>query len=1191
MKSSAKFAVAFAFILFMNLSKAQSPTCDINTIRNTFTQAGYIELAVQGQPCSMYFVNPNSQDADQAQAAAQNLGANMVVFQDAAENNAVAAALNAAGYGSSAIWIGYKRTSTGAPTFFALDGTTGNFLTPTTGGPTPGIFQNWNPSTPEPNNNGFLDCTGGCYFIGCNTYRCTNGEQCVQIFPNSGLWNDLPCNSNSISVIEVNLCPEITVNTPPTICVGEPAILRATTLLGSTPYTYTWDQGLGTGANVTTSPATTTTYNVEVVDRYGCSAQQTATVTVNPNCTAPVCDVQAIRNAFAAATGYIELQGVVGQPCSMYFINTRSQNADLSQQQAQALGANMVVFNDNNENNAVAAALNANGYGAQAIWIGYKRTGTNQPTFFALDGTTGPFNPGPATPTLFQNWAGGEPNNNGYNNCFGGCNFIGCDTYRCQNGEQCVQIYPNGLWNDLPCDRNSISLIEVNLCPQPTVTQVQPLCAGQSAQLSVSTVLGSPPYTYTWDNGATGTPITVSPTETTSYILTVSDRYNCTTYETIDVIVENGAPTTFSVPPVVCTNSNAYIEYTGTGSPTESYNWDFDGGTIVTGTGQGPYEILWTTPGVKNITLSIPGSNGCSEPPTTQQITVNIQYTNSFTAPDSVCQFANASFTYTGNAGAGETYNWNFDGGTIVSGSGQGPYQILWTTPGLKTVTLNVTSPGGCTLPNDTALVYVIPQPIADAGQDVTICSGGTLQLGATPTTGFTYSWSPSTNLSDAGIGNPTFTFSNQSQQPANFTYILNASFLGCSSADTVSITVDPAQPLNVTVNGNAQFCEGESVTLIADAGFNNYTWNDGTSGDSYTINSAGSYFVTAEDAQGCEFISSATPVIVFDKPEIAVDVLNNVSCFGFNDGNASFVSTGGTPAYQYFFDDATPIQGSSVSNLAPADYTVIVVDGVQCSDTVLFTITEPSAPLGIDLIQLENVRCFGESSGNITVAGTGGTTPYTYLWSNGDSDDKADNIPVGNYSVTVTDTNGCTATDSYDITQPEPIVVTIQPEYEVLLGNSVVLEPVYSGNNSLFFNWTPEVYLSNAAIDTPTARPFQTTTYTITVSDSNQCEATASTTVFVNDSIKIYIPNIFSPNADGINDVFLVYANAVKDIYVTVFNRWGEKVFESKDITVGWDGTYKGKLAPEGVYVYYIQFTFLNFTQQKKKGSVTLVR
>ena len=1035
-------------------------TCNLQQIRQTFTGAGYTELTVQGQDCSMYFYNNNNLTWNNAQAAAQNLGANLVSISNQAENDAITQAINNAGL-NGVVWIGFTEQNTPG-TYNWTDGT-------------PVTFTNWNAGEPN-NSSGFPGV----------------GEDCAQLQSN-GRWNDLMCGNAGLfpaptgrSIIEVRLCPEVTATGPnAAICEGTPTSLSASALFGSTPYTFNWNNNAGTGATVNVSPTQNTTYTITVSDRYSCSDTASVTVTVQ-NCSQPVCDVAAVRAAFQGA-GYTEMTTCNNlSPCSMYFLNPNSLDGNAAQVAAQQLGANLVSIQSATENECLRSWLANNGFGAN----NYVMIGLNdidvEGTFVWYDQSPFQLN----SPAFYQNWGPNEPNN--------------------QGNEDCVQLRPNnGLWNDIPCSiSNSGSIIEVNLCPQLTVSPAATICQGETTQLTGTTILGSNPYTYNWDNGAgTGSPVSVSPQNTTTYSVTVTDRYSCSATGSTTVDVIPGPTTTFTATPTVCVGQNATITYTGNANAQAPYVWDFDGGTIVSGSGQGPYQISWTTPGVKNVSLDISsGSGNCAA------------------------------------------------GATVVQ-------------------------------------VDVTPQPIPNAGQDATICSGGTLQLGGAPNPGATYTWTPATHLSNANISNPNFSFSNQSQQATSFTYTLTEDISGCVGTATVTITVDPAQPLNVTVNGNAQFCEGESVTLIADAGFNNYTWNDGTSGDSYTINSAGSYFVTAEDAQGCEFISSATPVIVFDKPEIAVDVLNNVSCFGFNDGNASFVSTGGTPAYQYFFDDATPIQGSSVSNLAPADYTVIVVDGVQCSDTVLFTITEPSAPLGIDLIQLENVRCFGESSGNITVAGTGGTTPYTYLWSNGDSDDKADNIPVGNYSVTVTDTNGCTATDSYDITQPEPIVVTIQPEYEVLLGNSVVLEPVYSGNNSLFFNWTPEVYLSNAAIDTPTARPFQTTTYTITVSDSNQCEATASTTVFVNDSIKIYIPNIFSPNADGINDVFLVYANAVKDIYVTVFNRWGEKVFESKDITVGWDGNYKGKLAPEGVYVYYVQFTFLNFTQDKKKGSITLVR
>ncbi len=1029
-------------------------TCNLQQIIQTFTNAGYTELNVQGQDCSKYFYNNNNLTWNNAQSAAQNLGANLVSISDQTENNAITQAIAAAGL-NGVVWIGFTEQNSPG-TYNWTDGSTVNFI-------------NWNPGEPN-NSSGFPGV----------------GEDCAQLQTN-GFWNDLMCGNAGLfpaptgrSIIEVALCPQVSVTGPTTaICEGTPTSLSASAILGSTPYTFNWSNGAGSGTTVNVSPTQNTTYVVTVTDRYSCTDTASINVTVQ-NCSQPICDVVAIRAAFQGA-GYTEITTCNNlSPCSMYFLNPNNLDGNSAQSAAQQLGANLVSIQSATENQCLTSWLAGNGFGSNDyVMIGLNDI-TTEGTFVWYDQNA----------VTFTNWQNGEPNN--------------------QGNEDCVQLRPNnGLWNDIPCGQsNSGSIIEVNLCPQLTVSPAATICQGETTQLTGATILGSNPYTYSWDNNAgTGSPISVSPQNTTTYSVTVSDRYSCTASGSTIVDVIPGPTTTFTATPTVCVGQNATITYTGNANAQAPYTWDFDGGTIVSGSGQGPYQISWTTPGVKNVSLDISsGSGNCAA------------------------------------------------GATIVQ-------------------------------------VNVTPQPVPNAGQDATICSGGTLQLGGLANPGATYEWTPATNLSNANISNPTFTFSNQSQQATSFTYTLTENISGCIGTTTVTITVDPAQPLNVTINGDAQFCEGESVTLDADAGFNNYTWNDGTQGASYTISSAGSYFVTAEDAQGCEFISSATPVIVFDKPEIALDVLNNVSCFGFNDGNASFVSTGGTPAYQYFFDDATPIQGNSVNSLAPADYTIIVVDGVQCSDTISFTITEPSAPLGIDLIQLENVRCFGESSGNILVTGTGGTEPYSYLWSNGDSDENAGSIPVGNFIVTVTDANGCTETDSYDIIQPEPIVVTIQPEYEVLLGNAVVLEPVYSGSDSLFFNWSPEVYLSNATIDTPSARPFQTTTYTITVSDSNQCEASASTTVFVNDSIKIYIPNIFSPNADGINDVFLVYANAVKDIYVTVFNRWGEKVFESKDITLGWDGTYKGKLAPEGVYVYYVQFTFLNFTQQKKKGSITLVR
>ncbi|TNF30580.1 MAG: hypothetical protein EP314_01470, partial [Bacteroidetes bacterium] len=218
-------------LLYLTHVSAQSPTCDIAAINAAFTGAGYVPLAVQGQPCSMYFINPSSQAAATAQAAAATLGANLVVMNDAGENANVAAALNASPYSGQTIWLGYQRTGAGAAEFFASDGTTGPFL-PGNGNPL--VYQNW--AGGEPNNNGYGDTD----WLGNCDWTCQNGEQCVQIYPN-GQWNDLPCNETSISVIEVNLCPEITVDVNPNnVCAGTPITLTASTLLGSQPYQYVW---------------------------------------------------------------------------------------------------------------------------------------------------------------------------------------------------------------------------------------------------------------------------------------------------------------------------------------------------------------------------------------------------------------------------------------------------------------------------------------------------------------------------------------------------------------------------------------------------------------------------------------------------------------------------------------------------------------------------------------------------------------------------------------------------------------------------------------------------------------------------------------------------------------------------------------------------------------------------------------
>ncbi len=341
-----KQLLVFALAIFSAFSAfSQTPQgCNIAAIRAAFAGAGhYTELPVSGQSCSMYFVDNNSYDAATAESNANTLGAHMVVFNDAAENTNVVAALNAGGYlaGGATVWIGVKRVSTGNPLFYMLDGSSGNF---TPGPATPSLYQNW--SGGEPNNNDY-QCSPGC-LIGCNAYKCNNGEQCVQIY-SGGQWNDLPCDETSKSVIEVNLCPQITASNDTIVCSGGATPLKAKTILGSAPINQVWNPGGLTGNFQIFYPTTPTSYIITSTDRYSCFATDTINVGINTGCNAPPapkgCGIQAIRNAFTAAGHYTELP-VVGQACSMYFIDENPSDAATAESNANALGAHMVVMND-----------------------------------------------------------------------------------------------------------------------------------------------------------------------------------------------------------------------------------------------------------------------------------------------------------------------------------------------------------------------------------------------------------------------------------------------------------------------------------------------------------------------------------------------------------------------------------------------------------------------------------------------------------------------------------------------------------------------------------------------------------------------------------------------------------------------------------------------------------------------------
>lgn len=274
---------------------------------------------------------------------------------------------------------------------------------------------------------------------------------------------------------------------------------------------------------------------------------------------------------------------------------------------------------------------------------------------------------------------------------------------------------------------------------------------------------------------------------------------------------------------------------------------------------------------------------------------------------------------------------------------------------------------------------------------------------------------------------------------------------------------------------------------------------------------------------------------------------------------------------------------------------TLIVTADNGCMDTLeqtfpVFFIEDPLLDDSTDI-------CFG--NGNVQLNPDGAFPGATYNWTPPDNLDNPNSPnPIANptetttYTVSIDDANGfCHVEKTVTIIVSPDVSVT--PLIDTILqGQSVPLfasfDPSYS------YSWSPSNWLDLTNINDPTSTPEEDVTYVLTVTDSNGCVVERTVVIVVLTLCEepyVFIPTGFTPNNDGKNDSFRVIGNNLSEVYLVVYNRWGEKIFESNDPNVGWDGTYQGKLLPPDAYGFYAEVTCLGGLRFVKKGNITLVR
>lgn len=820
------------------------------------------------------------------------------------------------------------------------------------------------------------------------------------------------------------------------------------------------------------------------------------------------CDLNLIRQTFTAA-GCTELTSCLS-PCSMYFYNPISQTGDNAQTWAQTYGANLISVQSATENACIVSELNTNGFGG-IIWIGFNDV--------ASEGNHVWYD---QSAVIYTNWNGGEPNNSG--------------------NEDCVQIYPDGRWNDLDCSSGgSKSVIEVNLCPVTTITpSATTICAGVNVNLPTTTFLGSAPYTYSWTSlpaGFTSTSASpaVTPTVTTTYDVTATDRYGCLSQSSVTITVNSPSTTITPSGPISFCQGGSVDLTAGTAS---SYSWS---------NGATSQSITVTAAG--NFTVVVTDGNGCTATSASISVTLfnnpTAAYNSTLVCYKNATQFTDGSSITGGTISA---WKWNFGDGVV---SAVQTLAHTYSMCGLFSAKLVVTSNSGCKDSiSKMARIYCLP--VADFSftdvclsqpmnfTDLSVVPPDTINTSMPDDSVTGWSWNFGDGSALSAIQNVNHTYANAGLYAVSLVATSNK---GCKDTVTKNVNVHPLPDAKFSTSN---VCDGSIVpftdqsTVPVPDMIQAWAWDFGdgspvynNQNTSHPYSATGSYTAKLVVVSNFGCSDSLTKTVIVNPNPVVIFKANDTIgcaplCVSFQD--LSFV-TGGNKA-QWTWDVG---DGSAVSISENFDH------------------------------------CFANSS----------VSSPAYF----------------NVTLMVTSDSGCVASgakNNYITVYPNPVA-----DFSVQPSKTTILNPVISFKDESMgvdvWNWNFGDF-QTASIQNPGSHTYADTgTYKITLITSTQygCIDSAYQTVIIEPNFVFYIPDAFSPNGDHKNDTFSGKGLFIKEYEMTIFDRWGNLVYKTTDINLPWDGkSYKGsEIAQRDIYVYSITITDIKKEVHYFRGTVALLR
>ncbi len=602
-------------------------------------------------------------------------------------------------------------------------------------------------------------------------------------------------------------------------------------------------------------------------------------------------------------------------------------------------------------------------------------------------------------------------------------------------------------------------------CPATslTLTPADVSCLrADDGSITASASGGDAPYSYSWSNGSTGE--TIQGLAAGSYTATVSDANGCTA--TASATVNQPSELSASITSLTDESGCGALDGAATvsasgGTGLISYEWSTGAtGTSVTNLSAGSYFVV------------AEDENGCNDTARVNIARLDSVLISVVSTDVSVCGGADGS-------------------ATASASNGVSPYSFAWSSGSTDSVannlsvgtyTVTVTDSTGC---QSTAIAF-IGQPgnilvAVDSFKNVSCFdfTDGSISVSASGGNApYNFAWSnggSGETLQNLAAGSYTVTASDAGGCTATATQVIAQPTILLVSIDSVK---------DISCNGG----NDGSVSISASGGTASYQFNWSNSATSASLSNltAGDYIFTVTDAQGCiltDSVSLTEPPALF-----ASSTPTNTSFAGGTDGSVNVTAGGGTPPYNYSWTTGATTQ--NLSGVAAGNYEVTVTDANGCTVVTGASVSDPAASFSISLTAA-SVRCNGESNGSVSSSLSGGAPPFSYSWSNGSSTQNLLGVAAGNYSVTVTDLDGITATASTTVSQPAVLSATTSvTDVSCNAGNDGSINVTPAGGNP------PYNYLWSNGSTLATRSNLTAGNYSVVITDDKGCNTVVSANV-----------------------------------------------------------------------------------------------